>query len=207
MDKLTPEQIEVIFKNYKENMIWILLGFSFISLLIQHFQNLSLSKKIEKYKNELAKNEIKFTRHTELQVECLKKMYDILVSLHFSFSRLINPNYFSHNSFKNNIKNMNFFHRNKILLTKDMITQIGVVHTKIKKVIELCDSEMNNLSELEESYGTEDVQIIYQNPEEEISSVKKRIERLNENSNVNTLETDIKMLRELVEKYFKKLVI
>jgi cell division protein FtsW (lipid II flippase) len=50
MEKIIAEQIEKNFSEYKEEMIWILIGFSLLVLIIQFSYNLCLSRKIEKFK-------------------------------------------------------------------------------------------------------------------------------------------------------------
>lgn len=53
MDKLIANQLEIYFEDYKENMIWILSIFFLLTIIIQFISNLILSKKIEKFKNDL----------------------------------------------------------------------------------------------------------------------------------------------------------
>ncbi len=214
MTKSTPELIEDILGEYKEYMSWILLVFVIISALLQLFLNWLLASKIEKYKNDLTKGEIKFTRHTEMQIECLKKMYDILVTFHFSFSNLIKPPYLTHETLQNNIKSfqvnflhtVNFCHRNKILLTDEIVKKIGIVHEKFNKIDVLCRLETDELSAIEDYFGSLEPQVLYKNPEDEVEYIKLRIIKLNENNDVKSYEADIKELRELIENYFKQLV-
>lgn len=218
MSKTTPELVEDILSNYKENMSWILLVFAIFSALLsaslQYVQNLKLAKKVEEYKNELSQKELKFTRHTEMQIECLKKMYDQVVTFHFSFTNLINPIYKTHGSLKKNIKSfqdifnqtMHYSHRNKILLTEDIIKQIGIIHTKFKKIEILCRSEYDNLNQLEDHNNTDEAQYLYTTEIEEVEFIQLAIERLNENQDVKSFEAEILKLRASIENYFKKLV-
>lgn len=122
--------------NYKDITSWILLGIILILTCINYFKELKLSKTVESFKADLTKKEIKFTRHTELQIECLKKLYDLVVSFHFSFLNFSEPPYKTHEWMLKNIRTLKtnfdstliFFHRNKILLTDEIIAQIGIIH-------------------------------------------------------------------------------
>ncbi|WP_426485300.1 hypothetical protein [Flavobacterium sp. 2] len=218
MAKTTPELVEDILSNYKENMSWILLIFLLLSTLgsaaLQYFQNLKLSKKVEAYKNQLAKSEIKFTRHTELQIETLKQLYDLVVKIHFSFIELKTPMDKTHEALNKNMKTFQavcyeaviYFHRNKILLTDDIMAQFRVVHNKYREVEKLCILESEELVRIEDINGSFDPQILYGSQEGENKYINSRLQMLNDNHNVSTFEDDILKLREVIETYFKKLV-
>ncbi|PWW30922.1 hypothetical protein [Chryseobacterium sp. AG844] len=213
MDKIITEQIQASFKDNNELMIGLLIIYTLITIIIQFISNYCLSKKIETFKNDLKRSEIKFSKHSQMQIECLKNMYNNVVDWHFSFYELLNPKYLTHASLKSNINNLNiifksnmdYFHRNKILLTEEIIKQIGVVHSKFKKIQELCNKELDTLSSIEEYYMSNEPQTIYNEPENETSEIKKRIEELKTNYEVSSFEDDLKKLRELVENYFKEL--
>lgn len=218
MAKTTPELVEEILSNYKENMSWILFIFALLSTLatatLQYFQNLKLSKKVEAYKNQLAKSEIKFTRHTELQIETLKQLYDLVVKIHFSFTELKTPIDKTHEALHKNMKifqavcyeTVIYTHRNKILLTDDILAQFRVVNDKYKEVEKLCILESEELVRIEDINMSYDPQILYGSQERENEYINSRLKLLNDNFNVSTFEDDISKLREVIENYFKKLV-
>ena len=218
MTKTTPELVQDILSDYKENMSLILLTFALVSTLLtaalQYYQNLRLSKKVESYKNELAKSEIKFTRYTELQIETLKQLYDLVVKIHFSFTELKTPMDKTHQALHRNMKtfqavcyeNVVYVHRNKILLTDDILTEFRIVNDKHKKIEQLCILESEDLVRIEDENRSLDPQVLYGSQEKENESISSRLKKLNENSDVVTFETDIVKLREVIETYFKKLV-
>lgn len=210
----TTEYVKDILSDYKEHMSWILLGYAVITASLQYYQNIRLAKKVEKYKNELAKNEIKFTRHTELQIETLKQLYDLVVKIHFSFTELKTPMDKTHEALHKNMKTFQavfyetviYTHRNKILLTDDIMAQFRIVHDKYRKLEKLCILESEELVRIEDTNGSYDPQILYGSQERENEYINSRLQMLNDNSNVSTFEDDISKLRELIETYFKKLV-
>lgn len=213
MEKLIADQLEIYFKDYKEYMLWILAIFFLLIIIIQFISNLLLSKKIEQFKNDLKKTEIKFSRHSELQIECLKNMYDKVVNFHFTFNSLINPSFLTHDTLKSNInqfnhtynENLDYFHRNKILLTDDIINQIGILHTQMNIVRSKFQEQYNSLEEYEEYMGTNDPQALYNTAENEVDSIRKKIEETKKVTEIANFESEIKKLREKIEAYFKEL--
>ena len=213
MEKIIAEQIEKNFSEYKEEMIWILIGFSLLVLIIQFSYNLCLSRKIEKFKGEIKRSEIKYSRHSEMQIESLKNLYNHLVDLHFVYSNILKPKYLTHDIFKKNINllfstfnlNMDYFHRNKILFTDEIINQITVLHSKYKINQVTLKNQLDELSTLEENYESIDPQALYGNPDTESDSIRLRIITIQADQNISTFEKDIKDMRNLVEKYFKSL--
>lgn len=214
MEKIIAEQFEKYFKEYNDQILWILIAFFILTLLVQFTSNLLLANKIETFKNHLKKNEIMFNKHSELQIECLKNMYNNLVDLHFSYTALINPDYPSHEYFKSSIKsfvrtyneNMNYFHRNKILLTDSIIIQISAMNSRMKIVREIYEKEHEQLMEFEENVGTDIPEILYSEPDNEVSSIQSRIHRINSIGDIMEFENDIKEMRKKVEAYFKQLI-
>lgn len=196
MDKIIASQLEFHLKDHKEIILWIIIAFFISNIIIQYILNKSLSKKIEGFKNQLKKTEIKFSKHTELQIECLRNMYDKIVSFHFAYTSLINPFFFTHETYKYNIEhfnsiyndNMNYFQRNKILLTDEMINQIGILNNKMNIIKNKFSSEYDALVEYEELNGSSNPQVLYEFPENEIELIKKQIKNTKELPEIESFE-------------------
>jgi hypothetical protein len=214
MQYVIPQEIiEDYFSEYKSHMIWILTVFAIISVLIQYWQNLNLSKKIEKYKNELRRDEIKFSRFNELQIESLKNLYDHIVTFHFKYIRLVNPPYYTHHSLKINIKSvkeeflicMEYFHRNRIFLTDELISTIRILHNNFIIIETHLDNQWKDLLNLEENTGSSHPEHIYESASNEVRSIKNDITQLIAKDKVSLFEKDIIQIRDKTEKYFKEL--
>jgi hypothetical protein len=78
MEKLIEEALNKYFKDFKEYHLMILIGFVVIIGLIQMIQGILVSKKIEKFKNMLKKSEIKFSRFSQMQIEALNEVFELL---------------------------------------------------------------------------------------------------------------------------------
>ena len=211
---LTPEFLEKYFAEYKSYMIWIMFLFSIVSIGLQYAQSLKLLKKVESYKNDLKKNEIKFSRFNELQIESLKKLYDQIVTFHFKYNYLINPSFYTHNTFITNLNNlkeeynvcMEYFHRNKIFLPDNLINKIRDIDANFRLIGAHFVEELRSIREVEDFHQSNDVQIIYENWYIEIESIKGRVENLKSKTGVVDFESEIKSMRDLIEIYFKELV-
>jgi len=209
MDKFIAEQLELYFKDYKDQMLLILIIFSLLSILIQSFFNLYLNKKFEKFKYSLKKNE----KYNEMQVEYLKNIYSNVVDFHLALINFIKPTCYTHHTLKNQISSfsqafdsiMISFHKNKILLTDEIIIQIRAINDKMKTIKKNCSKELDNLSDIEEKNLSDEPQIIYRDSDTEVNAIKQRIEKLNMNNSIQTFEEDINNLRKLIEDYFKEL--
>ena len=78
MEKLIEEALNKYFKDFKEYHLMILIGFVVIIGLIQMIQGILVSKKIEKFKNMLKESEIKFSRFSQMQIEALNEVFELL---------------------------------------------------------------------------------------------------------------------------------
>lgn len=200
--------------NYKDITSWTLLLIAIIIGFVNYRKDVMLSKKIESFKADLTKKEIKFTRHTELQIETLKLLYNHVVTLHFTFLNFLNPPYKTHELLEKQIETfpkdfdetLNFTHRNKILLPDEITTQIRVLHDKYARIYEVCRDETAILGATREYQGPANSFHKFITNDGEENYLASRIENLKKHPDIQTFESEIKNLRELIENYFKTLV-
>mgnify|MGYP003672286779 CR=1 FL=1 len=205
--------LEKYFSEYKDYHIYALIILTLIMIVFQILQTIFVSRKIERFKNELKRSEIKFSRFNNLQIDALKSIYDNLVTFHYKNFRLFFPSTYGHGSLKvkmdewksefNSI--MDIFHREKILLPSDLKNKVKDFEIKFNVIFMALKNELQSISEMEEYDGTEDVQILYGNPEKEVESIKSRIERLKKITEIEQSEKTIKDLRQNIEDYFESL--
>lgn len=79
-----------------DNLI-VLTIYSIFIALIQIIQAICVSHKIERFKNELNKSEIKFSRYHNLQVDALKSIYEKLVNFQILHNYICQNTYESNN--------------------------------------------------------------------------------------------------------------
>ncbi len=100
---------------------------------------------------------------------------------------------------------MDLFHREKILLPSDLKNKVKDFELKFNVIFMSLKNELDSIGEMEEYDGTDDVQILYGNPEKEVESIKSRINRLKEIKEIKESEQTIIDLRQNIENYFESL--
>ena len=81
MDDLIKEALEEYFSDFKQYHLIILIGFTIVIALLQIIQSYRVSRKLEKFKNDLKKSEIRFSKYNQLQTEALNIIYPLLAEL------------------------------------------------------------------------------------------------------------------------------
>lgn len=187
-------------------------------IVIQFLQAIFLAyfvaKKVEKFKNELRKNEIKFSKYNELQIEALKSIYSELVKFHNVNYKMFNPKEFCHNKYYNNVNmwqnEFNAFmlklHHEKILLTEDIRKKVQLFEERFNIIFNALDNEKNNLASLQEEFGPNYVQIIYKIEENEKYEIQKRLEKIKQISEVKTSEQNLYDLKKQFEDFFDSII-
>ncbi|WP_445457353.1 hypothetical protein [Flavobacterium sp. HNIBRBA15423] len=213
-----PFQIEQIlekyFSEYESYQRYTLLAIIFIVAGYQIWQAIYVSKKIEKFKNDLKRSEIKFSRFQNMQIDALKSIYDKTVSFHYTNHRFLNPVNATHESLKSKIKEwendastlIDTFHRERILTPQNIVDEVKLLETVLKKISERLHKEYRSLESMEDYYQTKNVQIIYGNPEDEVASIKARLVDLSTNEDIQKSDTSIQKFRKSLEEYFERLV-
>lgn len=209
------EQIlQKYFSEYSSNHLYVLIGFFLITIIFQISQAIYVSNKIEKFKNELKKSEIKFSRFNTLQIDALKLIYDKAVTFHYMNYRLFYPKTYSHASLKAKVENwktefvniMDILHRERILLPPEVEKTVKDFDTQLKKISEYLDIEVQSLLSFEEYEGTDDPQILYQTSDAEVDAMKLRIGKLLNYDEIKNSETLINNFRKKIEEYFANLI-
>lgn len=205
--------LKTYFQDYKEFHFWAIVITLLLTVIFQIFQAIYVSRKIENYKIALKKSEIKFSRFNELQIESLKSIYDKLVTFHYKNRELFYPSYYGHDSYKlkisnwiNNYQNlMDSFHREKILLPNDLELKIIDFNNKFNVIQNRLNNELLDIDSLEDLHQSNDVQVIYINPDHEKELIENRTIKFHEVKEITESELIITDLRKCIEGYFKSL--
>lgn len=215
MTDLIKETLEEYFSDYKQYHLIILIVFALIIAVFQIFQSFWISKKMETFKVDLKKSELKFSRHHNLQVDALKLIYDKLVSFHIANTHLFKSKYDSnnHNQFKKRIniwiktyfESINAFNREKILLPNNLKTLVGQTIKDFEEVKEILINERQDLLDLEDaSQGIWEV--MYDYADDELISINAKIDHLKTKDSIKNSGNDIKELRNVIEVYFEEMI-
>lgn len=212
MTELIKETLNEYFSDFKRYHLIILISFSLIIFLIQILQSVWVSKKIENFKADIKKSEIKFSRYHSLQVDALKMIYDKLVSFHMSNTVLFKSKYNlnDHAQFKSQINNwvQTYFdyavkyNREKILFPVNLKSLVHRTIVDFEKVKGILINERQDLLDLEDA-AQGDCHIMYEYGENELEVINKKIDSLKTKAAIKNAENNIKELRKSIEDYFE----
>ena len=214
MDELIKEALENYFSDFKEYHLIILISFTIVIALIQIIQSIIVTRKIERFKNDLKKSEIKFSRFNELQITALRKIYHLLTSFHHASNLILRAekNSIGHSQFKARIDNWitayfncaNEFSKEKILLTAELKELYIRTLSDFEEVKKILLSEKAGLEEWEMIHH-QNRNAMYEYKENELSEISQQIDKLKDLDSTTNSLGHIKELRKKIEEIFSKM--
>jgi len=105
MKELIKQVLDEYFSDFKEYPLIILICFTVSMFFLQILQTYIVSTKIEKFKTDLKKSEIKFSKYNELQIAALRKIYHQLAAFQLANNLIFNTeaNSLGHSKYKTRI--------------------------------------------------------------------------------------------------------
>jgi hypothetical protein len=214
MVELLKEVLEKKLSEYKDYHLYILIGFTLVIALFQIIQTLIVTNKVEKFKNELKKSEIRFSRYNELQITVLRKIYHQLASFQLANNLLfkIEPNSIGHSKLKirinewikNYIDCANELAREKILLPTEIKELFSKTIKDFDEVKEILISERENLNYLEMQYSG-DWNSMYDFEDNELNIITQKLNLIKEKDSIKNSDKHIRELRVKIEEVFQKM--
>ena len=212
---MIKEALNQYFSDYREYQITILIGFEILIAIIQVGQAIWISRTIEKFKTELKKSEIKFSRYHNLQVDALKSIYTKLVLFHGANTMLLKIRLESDHDvkFEKCIDNwirtynncINEFSLEKILLPKELKELVGNTLKRFDIVKDILINGKNDLvslgQEIDEDYGIDMYEFQYR----ELAIIRTAINKLVSENKMEKCEESILSLRKSIEDYFEEM--
>lgn len=216
MEELIKQALDKYFADFKEYHLIILICFAVAIALIQIIQSIWVSQKIEKFKTDLRKSEIKFSRHNELQINSLREIYHKLVTFQLANNLIFKskPGTVGHSKYKNRINEWiksyiecaNEFAKEKILLTAELKKLFGRTLKDFEEVKDILMTEKENL-DYWEMVNQGNWNAMYNFEENEIDTISSKIDKLKDKESIKNSETHILELREKIEAEFTKMTI
>ncbi len=210
MNELIRKALEEHFNDYKSYHIWILIGFTFLNV----FQSIWISQRLEKFKNQLKKSEIKFSKYSELQTNALRSIYHLLCEFHRANSLLFHSKLdkIGHDKYKYLLKNWldkyysvaNELAKERILLTPELtktVTNSIEVFDSVKSIVHL---ERKNLLDFEEE-NSGSFEYMYAFEDEEIKAISKALDKIKKEEVIKNSNNIIRELRSKIEEHFLKI--
>jgi len=211
MDKLIKQALDEYFSDFKDYHLIILIAFTVVIALIQIIQSILVSRKIERFKNELKKSEIRFSKYNQLQVESLSKIYPLLTDL-YTRTSIIKSEITTASPEKNQTITENWgrvfnqvfgtFSKERYILPKEIKSRFSSILQNLIK--------MNRYINLEKDFSSlfatfQDGEVEFMGNHADRTSISSELDKLNKKDLISKTIKDINELREAIEDYFEKI--
>ncbi len=207
--ELINQILNEYFSDFKNYHLIILCAFTLIIAVIQVAQAIWVSKKIEVFKNDLKKSEIKFSRYNEMQIKILSESYQLLSEFNESTLNITNEKlspeimqritkkWFEdyHNFYKH-------YSRNKFIFLSRIKIKLSLIFKtfeKMKSIVKI-ESDFSKMHYTDDS-GT--IQFIGNN--EDLNKIHQEFNKLDKTKTISYVLSNIESLKKDIEDYFIKL--
>ena len=211
-ENLIREILEKYFSEYKEYNLIIFFVFALLTVLINIIQNIIITRKLEKYKSELKKSELKFSVYNQLQIESLSKLFQQLTEFKDTTSIISKSESKSPESYQQIaviwsnkfFEITKIFSKEKYILPKNIKNRYTEIHQNFKTLFEYIKNE----KELKSNFFTNEVgDVIFEGDYQNLNELTEKIQKFNRNDIFAKAINDIELVRKEIEKHFEKLEI
>ena len=211
-ENLIREILEKYFSEYKEYNLIIFFVFALLTVLINIIQNIIITRKLEKYKSELKKSELKFSVYNQLQIESLSKLFQQLTEFKDTTSIISKSESKSPESYQQIaviwsnkfFETTKMFSKEKYILPKNIKNRYTEIHQNFKTLFEYIKNE----KELKSNFFTNEVgDVIFEGDYQNLNELTEKIQKFNRNDIFAKAINDIELVRKEIEKHFEKLEI
>lgn len=211
-ENLIREILEKYFSEYKEYNLIIFFVFALLTVLINIIQNIIITRKLEKYKSELKKSELKFSVYNQLQIESLSKLFQQLTEFKDTTSIISKSESKSPESYQQIaviwsnkfFETTKIFSKEKYILPKNIKNRYTEIHQNFKTLFEYIKNE----KELKSNFFTNEVgDVIFEGDYQNLNELTEKIQKFNRDDIFAKAINDIELVRKEIEKHFEKLEI
>ena len=211
-ENLIREILEKYFSEYKEYNLIIFFVFALLTVLINIIQNIIITRKLEKYKSELKKSELKFSVYNQLQIESLSKLFQQLTEFKDTTSIISKSESKSPESYQQIaviwsnkfFETTKIFSKEKYILPKNIKNRYTEIHQNFKTLFEYIKNE----KELKSNFFANEVgDVIFEGDYQNLNELTEKIQKFNRNDIFAKAINDIELVRKEIEKHFEKLEI
>ena len=211
-ENLIREILEKYFSEYKEYNLIIFFVFALLTVLINIIQNIIITRKLEKYKSELKKSELKFSVYNQLQIESLSKLFQQLTEFKDTTSIISKSESKSPESYQQIaviwsnkfFETTKMFSKEKYILPKNIKNRYTEIHQNFKTLFEYIKNE----KELKSNFFTNEVgDVVFEGDYQNLNELTEKIQKFNRNDIFAKAINDIELVRKEIEKHFEKLEI
>tara|TARA_A100000171_G_scaffold51342_3_gene65369 strand:+ start:15 stop:656 length:642 start_codon:yes stop_codon:yes gene_type:complete len=206
---LVKEVLREYFSDFKEYHLIILVAFTIIIAIVQVAQAIWVSRKIEKFKNDLKKSEIKFSRFNELQIKILSESYQLLSDFNESTLNVtqdsLSPEKMNKRAKKWFEDYYNFhkhYSRNKFIFLpriKAKLTLIFSTFEKMKTIVKIEHDTSQKLYTDDHGYAH------FKGSNKDLERLLNELGTLNKNDTIKYTLSNIENLKKEIEDFFSAL--
>jgi hypothetical protein len=207
--ELIKEVLKEYFSDFKEYHLIILVAFTIIIAIIQVVQAIWVSRKIEKFKNELKKSEIKFSRYNELQIRILSESYQLLSDFNESTLNVtrsnLSPEVLNKRAKKWLEDYYNFnkhYSRNKFIFLPRIKTKLSLIFStfeKMKTIVKI-DHDTSQIH-----YTDDHGEVQFVGSHDDLERIHSELGTLNKNDTIKYTLANIENLKKEIENFFSSL--
>jgi len=207
--EIVKEVLKDYFSDFKEYHLIILIAFTIIIAIIQVVQAIWVARKIERFKNELKKSEIKFSRYNEIQIRILSESYQLLSDFNESTLNVtktkLSPEEVSKRAKKWMEDYYNFhkhYSRNKFIFPSRIKAKLSLIFStfeKMKTIVKI-DHDTSQI------YYTDDYgEVQFVGSQDDLERIHSELGTLNKNDTIKYTISNIENLKKEIENFFSSL--
>lgn len=210
-EELIRQVLEKYFSDFKEYHLLILIGFTVIIVLIQTIQSIWVSRKIERFKSDLKKTEIEFSKYNQLQIDALSKAYELLTVFlghTFIIKNSINstsPEIIKSTSVKwlNSYENVYSAFSNKKYILPISIKEVFSLIIKDLHNMRQYVTIIKNRSSMYHTWETGEIE--FMGDDECLNKLHNELSKYDNEGIITKTIENIKNIQKEIEKYFEKI--
>ena len=209
IEELIEDALNKYFTDYKDYHLIILIAFVVIIAILQIAQGLWVNERINKFKSALKKSEIKFSKFSEMQIEALNEIFELLTD--FRQISLLTDKKLNTSSPEltkkitekwlityNNVYST--FSKKRHILPKDIKQKFASILTELEKAGKYVKSE-KDLSAMFNTWNNGEVD--FMGDEEERYKLEMDVKTYKEDGLLKGTIKNINEIRKQIEKYFE----
>ena len=209
IEELIEDALNKYFTDYKDYHLIILIAFVVIIAILQIAQGLWVNERINKFKSALKKSEIKFSKFSEMQIEALNEIFEMLTD--FRQISLLTDKKLNTSSPELTKKitekwlvTYNYvystFSKKRHILPKDIKQKFASILTELEKAGKYVKSE-KDLSAMFNTWSNGEVD--FMGDEEERYKLEMDVKTYKEDGLLKGTVKNINEIRKQIEKYFE----
>ncbi len=209
-ENLTREILHQYFSEYEKHNVLIFAVFTLLIALINIIQGVFITSKLEKYKSQLKKTELKFSIYNELQIKSLSTLFHHLTELKIITISISISESLIYEDYKKVVidwtnkfyETTNFFSREKYILPIEVKTQYSKIYQNFKPILDYIEDK----KKLKSNFYTDQCgDEFLAGDEENVNELTQKLRQYNRDKIFAETIEHIESIRREIELYFQNI--